>query len=84
MYFSIRTGPPKREASFKAANEVYAETSAANAGFKKVYDSDDYQKYLKDYALKGAFLSGADFVSWVEKKEADTKELMAKGDMLKK
>lgn len=27
------------EACFKAANEVYAETSAANADFKKVYDS---------------------------------------------
>jgi putative tricarboxylic transport membrane protein len=52
--------------------------------FKKVYDSDDYQKYLKDYALKGAFLSGADYVSWLEKKEATTKELMEKGDMLKK
>ena len=52
--------------------------------FKKVYDSEDYQKYLKDYALKGAFLSGADYVSWLEKKEATTKELMGKGDMLKK
>ena len=52
--------------------------------FKKVYDSEDYQKYLKDYALKGAFLSGAEFVSWLEKKEASTKELMGKGDMLKK
>ena len=52
--------------------------------FKKVYDSDDYQKYLKDYALKGAFLSGADYVSWLEKKEATTKELMEKGEMLKK
>jgi TRAP-type mannitol/chloroaromatic compound transport system substrate-binding protein len=27
------------DASFKAANEVYAETAAANANFKKVYDS---------------------------------------------
>ena len=52
--------------------------------FKKVYDSEDYQKYLKDYALKGAFLSGPEYVSWLEKKEAATKELMGKGDMLKK
>jgi len=52
--------------------------------FKKVYDTDDFQKYLKDYALKGAFLSGADYVSWLEKKEATTKELMDKGGMLKK
>ena len=27
------------DASFKAANEVYAEISAKNADFKKVYDS---------------------------------------------
>jgi len=52
--------------------------------FKKVYDSEDYQKYLKDYALKGAFLSGADYVSWLEQKEAATKGLMDKGGMLKK
>ena len=52
--------------------------------FKKVYDSEDYQKYLKDYALKGAFLSGADYVKWLEQKEATTKELMDKGGMLKK
>ena len=30
---------PVLEACFKAANEVYAETSAANADFKKIYDS---------------------------------------------
>ncbi len=29
---------PILEASFKAANEVYAETSAANADFKKIYE----------------------------------------------
>ncbi len=27
------------EASFNAANEVYAETNAKNAAFKKIYDS---------------------------------------------
>jgi len=52
--------------------------------FKKIYDSEDYQKYLKDYALKGAFLSGADYVKWLEQKEAATKALMDKGGMLKK
>jgi TRAP-type mannitol/chloroaromatic compound transport system substrate-binding protein len=30
---------PVMEACYKAANDVYAETSAANADFKKVYDS---------------------------------------------
>jgi TRAP-type mannitol/chloroaromatic compound transport system substrate-binding protein len=31
--------PSIMEASFKAANEVYAETTASNADFKKIYDS---------------------------------------------
>jgi TRAP-type mannitol/chloroaromatic compound transport system substrate-binding protein len=31
--------PAVLEASYKAANEIYAETSAKNADFKKVYDS---------------------------------------------
>ncbi len=52
--------------------------------FKKVYDSDEYQKYLKDYALKPAFLSGPEYVKWLEQKEAATKDLMDKGGMLKK
>ena len=30
---------PVMEACYKAANEVYAETSAQNADFKKIYDS---------------------------------------------
>jgi TRAP-type mannitol/chloroaromatic compound transport system substrate-binding protein len=37
------------EASLKAANEVYAETSAANADFKKVWDS--ITKYRSDQYL---------------------------------
>ena len=52
--------------------------------FKKVYESDEYQKYLKDYALKPAFLSGAEYVKWLEEKEAVTKGLMDKGGMLEK
>jgi TRAP-type mannitol/chloroaromatic compound transport system substrate-binding protein len=31
--------PSVMEASFKAANEVYAETTASNADFKRIYDS---------------------------------------------
>jgi len=52
--------------------------------FKKLFESDEYQKYLKDYALKPAFLSGDEYVKWLEQKEALTKELMDKGGMLKK
>jgi tripartite-type tricarboxylate transporter receptor subunit TctC len=51
--------------------------------FKKVYESEEYQKYLKDYALKPAFLSGDEYVKWLEQKEAATKDLMSKGGMLK-
>jgi TRAP-type mannitol/chloroaromatic compound transport system substrate-binding protein len=36
----LRAFPPAvMDASFKAANELYAEISASNADFKKVYDS---------------------------------------------
>ncbi len=52
--------------------------------FKKVYESDEYQKYLKDYALKPAFLSGDEYVKWLEQKEVLTKDLMDKGGMLMK
>ncbi len=52
--------------------------------FKKVFESDEYQKYLKDYALKAAFLTGDEYVKWLGEKEAVTKDLMAKGGMLKK
>jgi TRAP-type mannitol/chloroaromatic compound transport system substrate-binding protein len=37
------------DASYKAAMELYAETSAKNADFKKVYD--DYKKFMDDQNL---------------------------------
>ncbi len=52
--------------------------------FKKVTETEDWKKYLSDYALKPAFLSGEEYVKWLAQKEAATKELMAKGDLLKK
>lgn len=52
--------------------------------FKKVTETADWKEYISKYALKGAFLSGPEFVSWLQKKEAATKELMDKGGMLKK
>jgi tripartite-type tricarboxylate transporter receptor subunit TctC len=52
--------------------------------FKKVTETKDWKDYLEKYALKGAVLSGPDYVKWLEQKEATTKDLMAKGDMLKK
>jgi len=52
--------------------------------FKQVTETKDWKDYLEKYALKGAFLSGEDYVKWLGQKEATTKELMSKGGMLKK
>ena len=45
------------DASYKAAMEVYAETSAKNPGFKKVYD--DYTKFQADQNLWFGIAEGA-------------------------
>ncbi|HCZ13903.1 MAG TPA: ABC transporter substrate-binding protein [Candidatus Accumulibacter sp.] len=45
------------DASYKAAMEVYAETSAKNPGFKKVYD--DYSKFMADEVLWFRIAEGA-------------------------
>ena len=37
------------DACYKAAMELYAETSAANPTFKKIYD--DYRKFMADSNL---------------------------------
>jgi tripartite-type tricarboxylate transporter receptor subunit TctC len=52
--------------------------------FKKVTETADWKKYTSDYALKPAFLTGPDYVKWLEQKETLTKGLMEKGGMLKK
>jgi tripartite-type tricarboxylate transporter receptor subunit TctC len=67
--------PPKISAEVRAG---YVEL------FKKLFESDEYQKYLKDYALKPAFLAGDEYAKWLEQKESLTKTLMDKGGMLKK
>ncbi|MFH2075690.1 MAG: tripartite tricarboxylate transporter substrate binding protein [Pseudomonadota bacterium] len=51
---------------------------------KKVTDTPEWQKYVSDMGLKAAYLSGPDFVKWLEEKEKITKDLMAKGNLLKK
>jgi putative tricarboxylic transport membrane protein len=51
---------------------------------KKVTESADWKKYVSDNALKAQFMSGPDFVSWLEKAEVLHKELMTKGDLLLK
>jgi putative tricarboxylic transport membrane protein len=51
---------------------------------KKVTETPEWQKYIMDMGLKSAFLTGPAYVKWLEEKEAITKDLMAKGNLLKK
>src|SRR5881296_2740389 len=55
------------------------------AGFlKKVYETPDFQEYMKQGALKPSFAMGPEYVKWVEENEQLHKELMATGGLLKK
>jgi putative tricarboxylic transport membrane protein len=51
---------------------------------KKVTETPEWKKYIEDMGLKSAFISGPDYVKWLEEKENITKDLMAKGGLLKK
>ena len=51
---------------------------------KKVTETPEWQKYVSDMGLKAAYVSGPDYVKWLEEKEKVTKDLMAKGNLLKK
>jgi putative tricarboxylic transport membrane protein len=51
---------------------------------KKVYDTPEFKKYLSDGALKPSFLTGAEYVKWVEGADQVHKDLMTKGGLLKK
>jgi len=51
---------------------------------KKVTETPEWKKYISDMGLKGAFLTGSDFVKWLEEKDKATKDLMAKGNLLRK
>jgi len=51
---------------------------------KKVTQTPEWQKYCTDNGLNQAFLTGPDFVKWLETKESQVKDLMAKGGLLKK
>ena len=51
---------------------------------KKVTQSADWKKYISDNALKDDFMSGPEFVKWLEQAEILHKDLMSKGGLLKK
>ncbi len=50
---------------------------------KKVTETPEWKKYVADNGLKDAFLTGPEFVKWLEEKDAKTKELMKSGGLLK-
>jgi putative tricarboxylic transport membrane protein len=50
---------------------------------KKVTETPDWKKYISDFGLKGAFLTGPDYVKWVGEQEALHKDLMTKGGLIK-
>lgn len=51
---------------------------------RKVYDTPEFKDYLSKGALRPAFASGAEYVTWVEGAEKLHRELMTKGGLLKK
>ncbi len=50
--------------------------------FKRVTDTEDFKRYLTENALKPAFLSGPEYVKWLEEAETLHKDLMKKGGMI--
>jgi putative tricarboxylic transport membrane protein len=51
---------------------------------KKITETPEWKKYMEEGALKPAFLTGAEYVKWVEQNEALHKDLMTRGGLLKK
>ena len=51
---------------------------------KKVAETPEWKKYLDDGALKAAFATGQEYVTWVTEAEQLHRDLMAKGGLLKK
>jgi tripartite-type tricarboxylate transporter receptor subunit TctC len=50
---------------------------------KKVTETPEWKKYVTDNGLKDAYLTGPEFVKWLEEKEGKTKDSMKKGGLLK-
>ena len=54
------------------------------AFLKKVYETPEFKDYLNQGALKPSWLTGPDYVKWLEAAEAQHKDLMVQGGLLKK
>lgn len=51
--------------------------------FQKVTETPEWKKYVTDMGLKSAFLSGQDYVKWLDQKEKMTHDLMTAGKLIK-
>jgi Uncharacterized protein conserved in bacteria len=51
---------------------------------KKVTETPEWKKYITDNGLKATFLSGPDYVKWLQEKSDLMLSLMEKGGMIKK
>ncbi len=51
---------------------------------KKVYETPEFKDYLNQGALKPSWLTGPDYVKWLEAAEAQHKDLMVQGGLLQK
>jgi len=51
---------------------------------RRVYDSTEFKEYLSKGALKPSWLTGPDYVKWLEGTDQLHRDLMAKGGLLKK
>jgi tripartite-type tricarboxylate transporter receptor subunit TctC len=52
--------------------------------FRKARETDEWKKFMADGAFNTTFMSGAEFVKWVEKAEATHRELMKDAGFLAK
>ena len=52
--------------------------------FRKVRETEEWKKFMADGAFNTTFMSGAEYVKWVEKAEATHRELMKEAGFLAK
>jgi putative tricarboxylic transport membrane protein len=69
---------------FFAAPGITKEQQEYYAGvFKKVSETPEWKAYTTDMGLKDAYLSGPEYVKWLEEKDKATQDLMRKGGLIK-
>ena len=70
---------------FFAAPGITADQQAFYVNvLKKVSETPEWKKYIADNGLKEAFMAGSEYGKWLDEKDTMTKDLMAKGNLLKK